>query len=398
MLIGYGWVPTAEDSATVTSALRAAGVAADRIHLDVGEARGDRPRLGEVLGLLRAGETLVVTRLGQLGMSVLQVVKLGAALHRNGVGLRVLEQGIDTATPEGRAMVGMLSVLADHHRELVSGNTRAGLAVGRARGRKGGRRPSLTAEQVGEAQRLYDAGEHTGQQIADLLGVKRSTLYGHLDRPTTSSGQRGGTPAPASSPTSLLSAPKVQPFARPHHGRVDRPIADLGEHQGAWPARAADRGGAVRCPSCGCEPDNLGDRMLMLEDQCTTWLYADPTTASGLAEQLHCAQCQPHSDFELVSCRRCGDGPILAGPLAALGSGLRPPPIVRDWLHRAGWRENAEGGLVCGSHPVGSCDPYAQVDVAAIEQHRNAGRTQPARAATAASDLVPDQKRRTTRR
>ncbi|MER5624221.1 helix-turn-helix domain-containing protein [Streptosporangium sp. NPDC002544] len=32
------------------------------------------------------------------------------------------------------------------------------------------------------AQQLYDAREKTVQQIADLFGVSRSTVYGHLHR------------------------------------------------------------------------------------------------------------------------------------------------------------------------------------------------------------------------
>jgi helix-turn-helix resolvase-like protein len=35
---------------------------------------------------------------------------------------------------------------------------------------------------LGLAQQLYDAGEHTVQQIADIFGVPRSTVYGHLDK------------------------------------------------------------------------------------------------------------------------------------------------------------------------------------------------------------------------
>jgi DNA invertase Pin-like site-specific DNA recombinase len=60
-----------------------------------------------------------------------------------------------------------------------------GLASARARGRKGGRRPSLTPDQAALAQQLYDAREKTVQQIADLFGVPRSTVYGHLDREKT---------------------------------------------------------------------------------------------------------------------------------------------------------------------------------------------------------------------
>ncbi len=39
--------------------------------------------------------------------------------------------------------------------------------------------------QVEHAQRLYDAGEHTVAQIAGLLGVNRTTLYGHLTKTGT---------------------------------------------------------------------------------------------------------------------------------------------------------------------------------------------------------------------
>ncbi len=112
-----------------------------------------------MLRLLRDGDTLKITRLDRLGRSVLHLVTLGAGLRKRGVGLHVIEQGIDTSTAEGRAMFGMLSVLAELQRELIVANTRDGLAAARARGRNGGRRPKLDAEQVALAQQLYDAGE-----------------------------------------------------------------------------------------------------------------------------------------------------------------------------------------------------------------------------------------------
>jgi DNA invertase Pin-like site-specific DNA recombinase len=74
----------------------------------------------------------------------------------------------------------MLAVLAELQRELIVANTRDGLAAARARGRVGGRRPALSPEQVAIAQELYDKREKTVQQIADLFGVPRTTVYGHL--------------------------------------------------------------------------------------------------------------------------------------------------------------------------------------------------------------------------
>ncbi len=141
--------------------------------------------------MLRSGDRLSVTRLDRLGRSVQHLITLGADLRVRGVELRVIEQGIDTSTIEGRAMFGMLSVLAELQRELIVANTRDGLIAARARGRKGGRPARLTAEQAAMAQRLYDARETTVKQIADLFGVPRSTVYGHLKRANRQ-------PAPAS--------------------------------------------------------------------------------------------------------------------------------------------------------------------------------------------------------
>jgi DNA invertase Pin-like site-specific DNA recombinase len=126
-----------------------------------------------------------VTRLDRQSRSVLHLVTLGADLRDRGVGLHVIEQGIDTDTIEGRAMFGMLSVLAELQRELIIANTNDGLAAARARGRVGGRRPRPSSEQAALAQDLYDARDKTGQQIADLFSVPRSTVYGHLQRGRT---------------------------------------------------------------------------------------------------------------------------------------------------------------------------------------------------------------------
>lgn len=95
-------------------------------------------------------------------------------------------------TAEGRAVFGVLSVLAELQRELVVANTRDGLAAAaRARGRAGGRRRRPSPDQAAVAQRLYDVRGKIVQEIAELFGVSCSTVYGYLNRGTT-------VPAPTS--------------------------------------------------------------------------------------------------------------------------------------------------------------------------------------------------------
>ena len=190
MLFGYARVSTAEQNPDhQIDALLRHQVDRDNIFLDrASGAKASRPQLDIVLRMLRPGDTLKVTRLDRLSRSVLHLVTLGADLRDRGVGLHIIEQGIDTDTMEGRAMFGMLSVLAELQRELIIANTNDGLAAARARGRVGGRRPRLSPSQAELAQQLYDAREKSVQEIANLFGVPRSTVYGHLDRQKT--GQR----------------------------------------------------------------------------------------------------------------------------------------------------------------------------------------------------------------
>jgi DNA invertase Pin-like site-specific DNA recombinase len=187
MDFGYARVSTADQNPDhQIDALLRAGVDEKNIHIDYASgAKASRPEFDILMRRLREGDTLKATRLDRISRSLLHLVMLGADLKERGVGLHIIEQGIDTSTPEGRAMFGMLGVMAELQRELILANTMDGLAAARARGRVGGRRPKLTDQQAALAQELYDKREKTVQEIADLFGVPRTTVYGHLNRTTS---------------------------------------------------------------------------------------------------------------------------------------------------------------------------------------------------------------------
>lgn len=186
MDFGYARVSTADQNPDhQIDALLRVGVDDKNIHIDYASgAKASRPEFNILMKRMREGDMLKATRLDRISRSLLHLVTLGAELQERGIGLHIIEQGIDSSTPEGRAMFGMLGVMAEFQRELIHANTMDGLAAARARGRVGGRRPKLTADQAALAQELYDKREKTVQEIADLFGVPRTTVYGHLNRST----------------------------------------------------------------------------------------------------------------------------------------------------------------------------------------------------------------------
>ncbi len=122
----------------------------------------------------------MITKLDRLGRSVRNLKTLADDLQTREVGLRALSQGIDTTTPGGRLFFHMLAAIAEFEHDLIVERTRDGLAAARARGRKGGPKVKMTPNRTRQARAMYDAGQHTVQQIAHTFGVPRPTIYRHL--------------------------------------------------------------------------------------------------------------------------------------------------------------------------------------------------------------------------
>ncbi len=197
MLRGYARIALhGEEPSVQIERLHAAGVEPGMVRVDRSSGtRGPRPELDAALADLRAGDVLVVTALDRLASSVLHLVAVGQRLHAIRAELWSLDEGVDTRVAPGAGLLPSLGVLSDLQRALTSSSTRAGLEAARSRGRRGGRPPRLDHDASAEARRLYDEGRSV-TEIAEHLGVPRTTLYGHLHRrvltPTSPPGVFGG--------------------------------------------------------------------------------------------------------------------------------------------------------------------------------------------------------------
>jgi DNA invertase Pin-like site-specific DNA recombinase len=179
---GYARVSTREQNPDhQLDALLAAGIDRERIFIDKLSGKlASRPELDRMLDRLREGDQVTVTRLRRLGRSHDDLMGLVRGFEARAVDFVVIEQGIDTSTPIGRFTFHIFAALAEYDRELIVEGTLDGLAAARSRGRVGGRPSKLTPQQLDQAQRLYDTGELTGDEIAAGFGVGRATLYRYL--------------------------------------------------------------------------------------------------------------------------------------------------------------------------------------------------------------------------
>ncbi|MHA6801790.1 recombinase family protein [Bounagaea algeriensis] len=259
MLVGYARVSTDEQNPQAQrDALLRAGVAEENLYVDHScGAKSSRPQWDVVQRVLRDGDTLICTRLDRVGRSTAHLVATLDEFGRRGVAFRFLEQGIDTTTAEGRMLYRMLAAVAEFQRDLITANTREGLAAARARGRTGGRKPKLSPEQVRDAQAKYDSRAWTVQAIANLYGVPRSTLYNHLH-----TGSSPGPSATAVEPAQHTQAESTPPSEEtlPAAGQ-ERPARAPGPQRRSGSRRARRRYSTAELDAYQLEPVRTGGEL-----------------------------------------------------------------------------------------------------------------------------------------
>jgi DNA invertase Pin-like site-specific DNA recombinase len=186
MLVGYARVSTQDQNpALQLDALKAAGC--EKLFVEKASgAQRDRPELLAALDYLRAGDSLVVWKLDRLARSLKQLIETVELLESRNIGLRSLTEAIDTTTAGGKLVFHVFGALAEFERSIIRERTKAGLDAARARGKKGGRPPSLVAKDLAAAKAMLSDPEITMEEVAKRLKVAPSTLYRHMP------GGRGG--------------------------------------------------------------------------------------------------------------------------------------------------------------------------------------------------------------
>lgn len=139
------------------------------------KGRDKRPGLDRMLKDATRGKFDVVMAwaVDRLGRSLPDLVMMLQDLHGAKVDLYLHQQALDTTTPAGKAMFGMLGVFAEFERSMIQERVKAGISRARARGVKLGR-PKLKNDRLANVRNAIMAGQSL-RKVAVETGVSYGT-------------------------------------------------------------------------------------------------------------------------------------------------------------------------------------------------------------------------------
>lgn len=181
MIIAYARVSTEQQElARQLDALQAHGY--DKlIQEKYTGTKKDRAGLQQLLDIVRTGDTVLVESISRLGRNTVDILTIIEQLTQQGIEFVSLKENIDSSTPTGRAMLGMIAVISQLERDLIVQRTKEGMAAAKARGKHVGR-PALDAQVIKDALQLYDNGQHSIKDIVRLTGISQGKLYKEINK------------------------------------------------------------------------------------------------------------------------------------------------------------------------------------------------------------------------
>lgn len=173
----YGYIRVSRDDQNTGRQEDALRGVVDELVIERGSAVKERPLFDDLMSNIKGGDTLTVLSLDRAFRNTLEALSCADDLNNLDAHFRILDLGIDTATPAGRLVLTMMAGLAEFERSQLIERTKQGLEAAKARGVTLGRPKSLTREQVKHALVQIELHGKSVTEMAELLNVSRSTLH-----------------------------------------------------------------------------------------------------------------------------------------------------------------------------------------------------------------------------
>jgi DNA invertase Pin-like site-specific DNA recombinase len=185
LLVGYARCSTEEQDLTAQrDGLAKLGVEPERVYVDHGltGTTRERPGLREALAALRAGDTLVVTKLDRLARPLPDARAIADELTARQVSLNLGGSVYDPTDAVGRLLFNVLAMVAEFEADLIRLRTKEGMRIAKAKGHLRGKQPKLTRRQEAHLVSLVHGGEYSTAEVAELFNVGRSTVFRAIER------------------------------------------------------------------------------------------------------------------------------------------------------------------------------------------------------------------------
>lgn len=142
-------------------------------------AKRERPELDAMLDSLQAGDTVYLLSIDRLSRSTKDLLEIVETIKSKGAYLKSINDSwLDTTSdnPMSDFLLTVMGALGQMERAMITKRVQEGVDVAKRKGVKLGR-PTANKNKVAYALELYDAGCHTINQIVDITGISRATLF-----------------------------------------------------------------------------------------------------------------------------------------------------------------------------------------------------------------------------
>lgn len=159
----------------------------DRVFIDKCTGKNtDRPQFQEMMGLVKAGDVVVVESYSRMSRSTKDLLDTVERLNELGVGFVSKKETIDTTTAAGRMFLTFIAGMNQFEREVMLERQAEGIAAmpvvnGRKVSSRTGRGFGREAKDIPEDFEWYklavSTGEITVTKACEELGISRATWY-----------------------------------------------------------------------------------------------------------------------------------------------------------------------------------------------------------------------------
>lgn len=142
----------------------------------------DRPQFKELLNVVRAGDTIVATKLDRVSRSASQGITLVDNLLSKGINLNILNMGTMNNTPTGKLIRNIMFSFAEFERDMIVERTSEGKAIAKQRSdyKEGRKRIEIQDDIFEKFLKKQKDGLITVDECCKHLGISRGTWYNRV--------------------------------------------------------------------------------------------------------------------------------------------------------------------------------------------------------------------------